>query len=135
MINAVIDAELWNHFEIDAVLTAVELVSSCSYLAARLAIAAEFAVIDVVRPPVIPVDVAAILDHLHVVPQAFAAVLVMVDDVELFADHPNEPDSGRVANTDIPKGVNRLMAVVWQLADALLRVELGKPLGVIGAFD
>ncbi|MNZ35246.1 hypothetical protein D3C78_526380 [compost metagenome] len=81
------------------------------------------------------VCIPAILQHLHVVPQALSAVLVEIDNVVFLANDPDKPDSGGVAHADVPEGVHRQVAVVGQLADTLGGVEPGELLGVVRALD
>ncbi|MNC83024.1 hypothetical protein D3C75_1368010 [compost metagenome] len=51
--------------------------------------------------------IAAVFQHLHVVPQPLAGVFVVVDDVELVPNLTNEPDRRGVTHTDIPERVDR----------------------------
>ena len=53
--NAVIDASPWNDLELDGVALAIDLVALFGDVLATLCVAAELAVLDVVRPPVLGV--------------------------------------------------------------------------------
>ncbi len=68
---------------------------------------AELAHPDVMRRPVLPVDVVPLLEHPGVVREALAAVLVVVDQAHLTrAEGLAEPDRHRVADPEVPVGVD-----------------------------
>lgn len=134
-LDAVVDADLRDHLERHAVFLSVDFVALLGKFTAGLGIATELTVVYVVRPPVLGIGVTLILEHLHVMPQTLARVLVVIDDVIFGADLAHEPDGRGVADANVPEGHHRQMAVVRDRADSLLCIQLGELLGVLGAFD
>ena len=122
LLNAIVDSELRYDLKRHAVFLSVDVVALAGQLPASFGITAEFPVVDIVWPPMFGVGVTLVLEHLHVVPQAFAAVLVVVDDVKLFTDLTHEPNGRGVADADVPEGHHRQVAVVRYHADTLLGV-------------
>lgn len=100
-LNAGINSDFWHHLECHAVNLPVDFIPFTGKFSAGFGVSTEFTIIDVVRPPVLTVLITPILQHLHVVPQAFTRVFVVVDDMELFANLANEPDRRGVTHTDI----------------------------------
>ena len=63
---------------------------------------------DVVRREVFGIGVTLFFEEVRVERQPLPAVLDVVDDVQFVLDRLDEPDSGTVADADVPAGIDRV---------------------------